>query len=116
MGSHASLKTSRTFWNCDRIGKSQSDLPKMCHCHFNYISQQLRKKVGLKLGCIFSFSPEATGMEFERTSLKCLMFHKILYQVGCGYNYLFLCMKLFRICFMKRILYFVSEHLDIYPL
>ena len=29
MGSHASLKTSRTLWNCDRIGKSQSDLPKM---------------------------------------------------------------------------------------
>ena len=29
MGSHASLKTSRTLWNCDRIGKSQSDLPKI---------------------------------------------------------------------------------------
>ena len=29
MGSHVSLKTSRTLWNCDRIGKSQSDLPKM---------------------------------------------------------------------------------------
>ena len=28
MGSLASLKTSRTLWNCDRIGKSQSDLPK----------------------------------------------------------------------------------------
>ena len=28
MGSHASLKTSRTLWNRDRIGKSRSDLPK----------------------------------------------------------------------------------------
>ena len=25
---HASLKTSRSFWNSDRIGRSLSDLPK----------------------------------------------------------------------------------------
>ena len=29
MGNHASLKTSRSFWNNDRIGRSlKSDLPK----------------------------------------------------------------------------------------
>ena len=45
MGSLASLKTSRTLWNCDRIGKSQSDLPKTKYKVLHFTSIQFKKYI-----------------------------------------------------------------------